>query len=177
MVEDWIAMNYNHLKKRFSVIKSPDWDDIYHEVLISFMVMDPHKTEALIENEEAEKYLKQMFYLNCISETAPYKRKYKHNKTTQQDEFVDEETDISSELCWGDFETIMWEVDAFFVDKHLYKEYIEKKIITPSYSIKKMSEDSMVPYPTLNVKFNNIRRQMEIEMKKIIDDNDKARND
>jgi len=170
---DWIAQNYNHLHKRLSVIKSPDWDDIFHEVLMAFMDMDSEKTNMLIEDDNAEKYIKQMFYWNCIGTLSPFQWKYNTMNTTKlldniQYEIEDDGIKYITELCWGDYETIMWEIDSFFVYKHLYTAYIKEKIMTPSYSIKKMSIESLVPYATLNVKFNNIRRQMEIEMKKII---------
>ncbi len=176
MVKNWMSENYEHLICMCSTIKSPEWNDIFHEVLINFMEKDEILLQKLIENDEADKYIKQMFYLNVISDTAPYKRKYKHNSISRE-EFKDVEIEATSDICFADFELLMWGIDAFFVDKHMYREYILKKIETPSYSIRKMSIDSMVPYSTLNIKFGNIRKQMEVELEKNKNDDDKKGND
>jgi len=166
-ISNWIDKNYYVIKKECIRIKSPDWYDIYHEVLIQFLEMDSGKTSSLINHQSAVRYIKQMFYLNVISKTAPYFNMYKMEEELRCnfDDIIEDKHE-HTEMCWADFESALYEVDAFFIDKLIYKDYILNKTKTPGYSVNKISQETKIPVATLIKKFTFIRE----ELKKIINE-------
>lgn len=167
---DYINKNYYKLKKKLSNIQNPEWDDIFHDVLIQFLNKNSKQINKLIKTGDVDRYIMQMFKLNCFSDTSPYQRKYNKkeykyidlNKLTQEDE------PITDEICLKDLMDGLIYVDELFIYKLLYKEYIENKSINPSFSIRILSEESKIPRVRIITKFNNIREQL----KKIINKNE-----
>lgn len=174
MVNNWINNNYNILKEKTKNINVKDTDDIFNEVMIQFLLMDTGKTSKLIINNEANKYFMAMYKVNCFSKTSPYQRTYNKYKFVEFNEnHLNEVKEYIDGICLQDFEDYMDKLDVFFVDKHIYKDYIYKKIKKAGYSINKMSIETTIPKPTLELKFKNIR----IELKKMRKDNDERKND
>jgi len=169
MIHQWMSNNYTILRNATKAIVTNEADDIFQEVVIQFLSMKTGFTTGLILSGDANKYFMGMYKLNCFSDTSPYQRKYNMNKTV---EFFDEynfEYENSYDVCWRDFEIMLENMEMFFVDKVVYKEYIERKIIKKGFSIKKMANESMIPKGTLNLKFKQIRTELKIEVKKIKD--------
>ena len=166
----WIDNNYYIIKNKLKPFKIKDWSDIFHEVLIQFLTMDTKKSTKLIEDGEAYKYIKQMFYLNCFSKTSPFNWKY--NKIIFNKNFDIDKVDISDgdepdeNLCLADIEMALDRIDEFFIYKLVYKDYLEKKTLTPGYSYKKIGMESDIPKPTIIAKFSELKEQI----KKIIDE-------
>lgn len=173
MVNDWIMNNYNLLKHKTKGINVLDKEDIFNEVMLQFMLMATGKTHQLIIDGEANKYFMAMFKVNCFSKTSPYQRTYnKYRNVEFDDRHHKEVKEYIDGVCLQDFEKYMDKIDVFFVDKHIYKDYIYKKIKKAGYSIRNMSKETTIPKPTLEVKFKNIRN----ELKKMRDDEEKSNN-
>lgn len=178
IIQTWINQNYEAIKysTRGIIVKEPD--DVFQEVIIQFLEMNTGKTIKLIENNEADKYIMAMYKVNCFSKTSPYQRTYNRYKRVDFDETkykeshekTDEKTD---EMCIKDFETMLEQVDMFFVHKEVYKDYIYRKIKKSGFSINKISVESQIPKPTLDTKFKKIRT----ELNKIKRHDEERRND
>jgi hypothetical protein len=63
-------------------------------------------------------------------------------------------------LCWSDFIRILEGLDVFFIDKLLYKEYVEMKLIKP-YSVRKLAEEFELSENTLRNKFIKIKEKIK----------------
>jgi len=167
MINSWINLNYNILKEKTRAFNILDKEDIFDDVMLQFLLMDTGKTSNLIQNNQANKYFMAMFKVNCFSKTSPYQRTYNKYKYVEfNDKYHKEIKEYIDGVCIQDFEEYMDKLDVFFVDKHIYKDYIYKKIKKSGYSINKMSKETTIPKPTLELKFKNIR----IELKKMRDD-------
>ena len=167
----WISDNYFILKEKLELIKNiPEWSDIFHEVLIQFLMMDTKKSTRLIDDGQAYKYIMSMFKINCFSKTSPYNWKY--NKITFDKNFNMDKIDITDgdeydeNLCLADIELALDRIDEFFVYKIVYMDYLDRKIQTPGYSFKKIGMESEIPKPTIIAKFSELKEQI----KKIIDE-------
>ncbi len=130
--------------------------------------MDKKKSSRLIRDGNAFKYIYGIFYINATQPTAPYNWKYNRMKFSDIDTSLyekEQEQDEPDQLvCLADIDNALDDVDEFFVYKVLYFDYLNKKINTPSYSVKKISIDADIPKQTLVVKFIDIVK----ELKKII---------
>lgn len=149
MINKWIEENYYKLKKYLSFIDIEDFDDIYHEVLLQFMVNK--KSKKLIRDGDAFKYILKMFKLNCFSETAPYKANHKYIKRKIDDE-------NSDDICIIDVNQYLHKLEIEFYYKYIYIYYINEKVKKPSYSKKQLSKESEVPLSTINDKFSLIKK-------------------
>jgi hypothetical protein len=139
-------------------------------VLIDFIEMPKKKSNQLIKNGDAFRYLMQMYQLNCYSKTAPYHRRYTTAPTQELIEYHSFEYDSTYEICWTDLIKILKRIDVFFINKILYKEYVQKKLIDKGYSISRLSVDSTIPKGTLDLMFKKIKIELRLEIKKMIDD-------
>ena len=173
----WMNDRYIHISTYTKKIYNPDGEDILQETIVQFLEMNTGKTLKLIMDGEAEKYLMAMYKVNCFSKTSPYQRKYNQMNTTELFDDMYHYHDSSYNVCWTDLEHMLDELDVFFVDKMVYKEYIEKKLKQSGYSINKMSKDSTIPIGTLDLMFKKIRHQLKSEIKKIIKSDEKDADD
>jgi hypothetical protein len=177
LIRKWLNDNWKHLKKYPEQIENYEGDDILQEVIVQFLEMEPEKTTKLITSGEAEKYIMSMYKVNCFSKTSPYQ--YKYNKVDKV-ELLDKMYhyyEPSYQVCWTDLEYIINDLDIFFLDKVVYKDYIRKKLKQKGYSINKMSKESTIPLGTLDLMFKKIRIELKNDLKKIIEIDDEERND
>jgi len=173
-ISQWISENYDILKLKTIGINVKEPDDVFQEVIIQFLEMDTGKTSMLINNNEASKYIMAMYKVNCFSKTSPYQRTYNKYKYINYDETLHSWDQHSSDvICLKEFDFYMDQLDIFFVDKAVYRDYVHKKIKIKSYSINKASQETTIPRPSLEVKFKNIRN----ELKKIKKEYEKRRSD
>jgi len=154
MIETFIKNNYERLYNIIMSYNVDNKEDIFQEVLLYFLLMNKEKIETLIKNKEASKYIIQMFKINSFSNTSPYQREY---KTTN--EFYNE--DLDDNICWSDFIYELERLDTFFLDKILYKEYLIRKIETPGYSVKKLSNEVDISTSSLRDKFNYMKNELK----------------
>jgi hypothetical protein len=169
-IKNWVDKNYIDLKNKLKSIKSNNWEDIFQEVIIQFLVMDKQKAETLIDDGVAFKYIMGMFKLNVYSKTSPYHWKYNrmvYDKNFNFDNYdLEDEKYISGSLCLADVDVALNLIDEHFVYKLVYLDYIERKSKQAGYSIKKISVESEITKPTLVVKFGELKS----EIKKIINE-------
>jgi len=166
MVRKFISDNYEEILKSIRGFKVENKEDILQEVFIYFMEMDKYRSNKIIKQGIGIRYIVSMFKINSFSKTSPYQQKY--NKILYNDITKDikyKEDDINDDFTWGDFIEILDGLDIFFIDKLIYKEYIEQKIKKPGYSIRKLSLYTGISENILNRKFNYIKE----EIKKNID--------
>lgn len=155
MIKDFINKNYERLHNIIMGYNVDDKEDIFQETLLYFLQMEKSKCDRLIKSGEASKYIIQMFKINAFSSTSPYQRTYENNTDVAMNEDTDEN------VCWGDFITELEGLDIFFLDKVLYKTYLERKIETPSYSIKKLSLEIDISHSSLRDKFREIKNKLK----------------
>ena len=143
-IGNWISINYYVLKRICMKYDTSEFDDIYHEVIIQFLQADEDLLIKLILMGNAIKYFRTIFKINCYSPNSIYQQKY--NKIKYVEIFNDVEDEVIDKYIESldliDLDKVLKEIDSFFIDKIIFREYIINKIEDNTYSFRQMSDDA-----------------------------------
>lgn len=169
-INTWLIKNYSKLVIKLERIKSPDWDDILQEVFLQFLEMDKDFVIDLICTGGATNYIGVMFWRNCNNKTSPYQYKYNKMKYVSCDEFDEVNEDVCKDFIMtidlDDIKKSLIELETFFIDKLIFKEYIDRKLGDNSYSFKQMSIESGLTEAKLRKRYEKVRDELKEYYKK-----------
>lgn len=169
-INTWVIKNYSKLVLKLEKIKNPEWEDVLQEVFLQFLEKDDDLIIDLICKDEAYKYIMSMFKLSCFSKTSPYQWKYNKLDCIYVDEFaeIDENFyyDFIMTINLDDIKKSLLELDTFFIDKLIFKEYIDRKLDDNSYSFKQMSKESGLTEIKLRKRYDKVRKELKEYYKK-----------
>jgi hypothetical protein len=177
IINTWINSNYFTLKNKLLKIKSKDWEDIYHDVLIQVLEKSENFILSLILSNDIDRYIMAMFKLNVFSPTAPHHWRNKTLNTIEIDYYIDileDDEEIETyinDIQLKDIKEALHELDIFFIDKIIFEHYIDKKS-NGSYSIKELSSE-IETRNTISAQYtyNKVRDKIREKL------NEKTRND